>query len=77
MRHFRWLVFDEWPQVMRQPAFWLITLVLVLAGGGVSAAYNASVQAFNPLLAINVGATWPLLLEKVFSAAPQLPLRTD
>jgi hypothetical protein len=53
--------------------YWAITVGMILAGGGLAAAYAASNNQLSPILAINVGASAPLILASLTSAAPKIP----
>ena|ERR1017187_4525166 len=47
------------PERYRRPLFWLLRFILALAGGGLAVAYEIE----KPLLAINIGASAPLILQ--------------
>jgi hypothetical protein len=53
--------------------YWLAFIVRVAIGAGITAAFAHDVSDMTPLLAINVGAAWPVLLRGFNRAAPQLP----
>lgn len=61
----------DWGRFRKRPGFWLLEILYILIGGGVVAAMNASLTAkLVPLVAINLGATWPLVLERVHRSLP-------
>ena len=65
------------PAYARSPLYWALTAVLVLAGGMLAVAYAASGQQLGPILAINVGASAPLIIQGLAaSAPPSLPAGT-
>lgn len=58
------------PAYARSPFYWALTGVIVLAGGMLAVAYAASGQALGPILAINIGASAPLIIQGLASSAP-------
>jgi hypothetical protein len=56
------------PEYVRSPFYWIVTLLMVLAGGGLVMIQGVSPE--NPWLAINVGITAPLILKGFASAVP-------
>lgn len=60
------------PAYARSPFYWGLTAVIVLAGGMLAAAYVASGQQLGPILAVNVGASAPLIVQGLASSAPAL-----
>jgi hypothetical protein len=67
----------QMPQWFKSPIFWGLTLAMILAGGGLATLYAASGSTLSPILAVNVGASAPLILSTLSSNAPELPLRID
>ena len=66
------------PTWLRSWFYWLITGAMVLAGGALVAVYLKSGLMLSPILAVNVGASAPLIVGSLFSQAPQVePGRTD
>lgn len=59
------------PDYIRSPFYWVVTLLMVLAGGGL--VLIQGVQPENPWLAINVGLTAPLILKGFASVVPVKP----
>jgi hypothetical protein len=55
----------------KSPIYWVVTGLMILAGGGLAVAYG--VQITNPLVAINIGASAPLIVKGLASVAPALP----
>jgi len=58
------------PVYARSPLYWGLTAVIVLAGGMLAVAYAASGQRLGPLLALNVGASAPLIIQGLAASAP-------
>ncbi len=58
------------PVYARSPLYWGLTAVLVLAGGMLAVAYAASGQQLGPVLAVNVGASAPLIIQGLAASAP-------
>lgn len=52
------------PAYLFHPAYWLFTVLYSAIGGGVVVLYISSSDAeLTPLVAANLGAFWPLLLQ--------------
>jgi hypothetical protein len=54
-------------------SWWLPTLGMIVAGGGMAAVYVESGNSLNAFLAINVGSSTPLILGSLVSATPTIP----
>ncbi len=61
------------PQFLRSGFYWLITVAMILAGGGLVVIYLKSNIVLQPILAVNVGASAPLLIGTFVAQAPSLP----
>ena len=59
------------PVYARSPLYWGLTAVLVLAGGMLAVAYAASGQQLGPVLAVNVGASAPLIIQGLAASVPE------
>lgn len=59
------------PDYAKRWPYWLVTTLMILVGGGLVVAYHVSsgVQ-LNPILAVNVGASAPLVLSTLASQTP-------
>jgi hypothetical protein len=58
----------NFPHYVRRPAYWLITLAMVLAGGFLATLYGTSdVQA---VLALNIGLSAPAIIRTLSKAGP-------
>lgn len=64
------------PAYARSPFYWGLTAVVVLAGGMLAVAYAASGQALGPILAVNIGASAPLIIQGLASSAPAVGAAT-
>ncbi len=58
------------PEWLKRWNWWLPTLLMIGAGGGLAVLYVKSGVDLNPFLALNVGASTPLILASLSSAAP-------
>ena len=58
------------PDWSKSVLYWLVTLLMALSGGGLVYLYAISGTTLNPLLALNIGASAPLLLGKLVQQAP-------
>lgn len=58
------------PVYARSPLYWGLTAVIVLAGGMLAVAYVASGQRLGPILAVNVGASAPLIIQGLAASTP-------
>ena len=53
------------PEWARSWGYWLVTIVMVMLGGGVVLLYLHSSVSLNPLAAFNIGASAPLIFSKL------------
>ena len=60
------------PAYARSPFYWALTAVIVLAGGMLAVAYVASGQRLSAVLAVNIGASAPLIIQGLAASAPAL-----
>lgn len=58
----------NYPEYAKRPFYWIITAVMVVAGGVLAWLYG--LDPADRLLAVNVGITAPLLLKTLASSAP-------
>ncbi|MBI3667259.1 MAG: hypothetical protein HY236_13715 [Acidobacteria bacterium] len=60
-------------QIPSVPGFyWVITVLMIFAGGVMVVAYLRSNMPLNPLLSINVGAATPLIIASLVAQAPPI-----
>lgn len=64
---------ETWPSWLKTKTYWVITFGMVAAGGGVVIMYLRSHIELSPLLAVNVGASAPLIIGALVSQVPKLP----
>ena len=57
--------------------YWGAFVAYALVGGLVALAFELSGVSVQPLLALNVGAAWPLVLERGAQKLPELDSRID
>jgi hypothetical protein len=63
---------QDLPHWLKSPFYWIITILMVLAGGGLVVAYIESDIAIKPILAINVGASAPLIIGTLVAKVPRV-----
>jgi hypothetical protein len=62
---------QELPKWLRSPFYWIVTLVMIAAGGGLVSIYSASdMGLLKPILAVNIGASAPLIIGALVSQVP-------
>jgi len=59
----------ELPEYVRSPKYWIITLLMVLVGGAVAWLYFG--QEANSLIALHVGISAPLIVQKLAASVPE------
>lgn len=70
----KWYAMRESPNLpayLRSPFYWVVTVLMALAGGGL--VLIQGVKADNPWLAINIGVTAPLILKGFAALVPVKP----
>ena len=53
---------DAFPKYLKSPYYWVVTVLMVLSGGGLAAIYAASKIDLTAIVAVNIGASAPLIL---------------
>ena len=61
---------NDFPYWVRSPAYYVIALVMAILGGAITVAHLRSGSSMDPILAIQVGASAPLILRKMRDAVP-------
>ncbi len=56
---------EDFPHWVKSPAYYIIAGIMVLFGGGFALAYALSSVNMNPILAVQIGASTPLLLRRL------------
>ena len=62
---------DQFPEWIRSPYYWIVTILMVLAGGGLVFIYLASGVPMKPIIAVNIGASAPLIIGRLTAQTPQ------
>lgn len=52
------------------PFYWVVTIGMILAGGGLVWLYHKSGLEFKPIIAVNIGASAPLILGSLVQSKP-------
>jgi hypothetical protein len=65
---------EQLPAWMGTFYYWMCTVLMIGAGGLLVIAYLRSEVKLNPITAINIGASAPLLLGSFISQTPPVPL---
>lgn len=61
----------EFPRHLLSLSYWVITGVMVLAGGGLVLVYARSGETLSALAAVNIGASAPLIISRLVAAPPK------
>jgi hypothetical protein len=68
----------DFPAWARSWAYWILTALMIAAGGALAVIYVASDMPLKPLLAVNIGASAPLILQSLLvPALPREPGNVD
>ena len=62
----------EWAPYLRRPQYLIPTVLMILAGALLTLAYARSDFVLKPLLAVNIGASAPLLIGTLVATAPSI-----
>ena len=63
----------NFPSYAKSPVYWILTAFMIALGGALVAAYASSGTELTAVLAVNLGASAPLLLQSLSTQAPDLP----
>jgi len=63
---------QELPHYLKSAFYWLMTLAMIAVGGIVAFVYVKSGIALSPLLAVNVGASAPLIIGSLTASPPNV-----
>jgi hypothetical protein len=66
---------ESLPQFLKSWFYWGITLGMILAGGILVVIYLASAIPLKPILAVNIGASAPLLIGAFVAQTPSISPR--
>ena len=61
----------SFPTYIKSWFYWITTSLMVLAGGGLVVVYLNSAISLNALIAVNLGASAPLIIGSLASQTPQ------
>lgn len=61
---------SAFPSYLRSAFYWAVTVAMILAGGGLVWIYNQSGLDMKPIVAVNIGASAPLILGTLGQAKP-------
>lgn len=59
------------PEYAKRPIYWILTVLMILAGGVLGLVYG--IDPNQPVLAINVGISAPLIIKALSASAPPSP----
>lgn len=60
------------PIWLKSPFYWIVTLLMILAGGFIVIIYIKAGIVLNPLIAVNIGASAPLIIGAMTSQIPDV-----
>lgn len=60
------------PIWLKSPFYWIVTLLMVLAGGGLVFVYLQSGVEMKAIVAVNIGASAPLIIGTLVAQTPAL-----
>ena len=61
----------SFPTYIKSPFYWIVTSLMILAGGVLVVVYLKSAFSLNALIAVNLGASAPLIIGSLVSQTPQ------
>jgi len=64
---------SELPEYLRSWFYWGVTLPMIGLGGGLAWLYSTSDVSLNPILAVNIGASAPLIIGVFAGQTPTIP----
>ncbi|MCE5240226.1 hypothetical protein LLH23_17320 [bacterium] len=70
----RWYGLKDSPNLPAYKAsvfYWIMTIIMIALGGVLAVLYKVAPE--NPVLAVNIGASAPLIIKALASVAPKLP----
>ena len=68
---------ENLPTYLKSGFYWLVTTLMSLMGGVLVVIYLRSNFSLEPIVAVNIGASAPLILGTLTSQAPDPPSRID
>jgi len=67
----RHLVKGQFPEWISSPYYWIVTTLMMLSGGGLVFIYLASGVPIKPIIAVNIGASAPLIIGRLTAQTSQ------
>lgn len=67
----------DFPYWLKSWPYYIASVAMVLFGGGIAAAYASSGTTLNAILAIQIGASAPLIFRKLSETIPETPKPPD
>ena len=67
----------EYPHWLKSWTYYIVSFVMVIVGGGIAVAYAQSGTTLNAILAIQIGASAPLIFRKLSETIPYAPPPPD
>jgi hypothetical protein len=61
---------SAFPLYLRTKFYWLVTVGMILAGGGLVWIYHQSGLDMKPIIAVNIGASAPLIIGALTQSKP-------
>lgn len=68
---------SNFPKYYSSPIYWVITLAMILTGGGLVILYIENNISINAILAVNIGASAPIIIGNLVANAPEPQPRID
>lgn len=68
---------NDFPYWLKSWVYYISSLVMVFFGGGIAVAYASSGTTLNAILAIQIGASAPLIFRKLSETIPETPRPPD
>ena len=70
-----------WWKIRREPTplycahwvYWTTTVLMIISGGGLAFVYARSGLTLSPIIAVNIGASAPLIIGSLMGETPKLP----
>lgn len=70
-------VAKDFPYWLKSWVYYISSFAMVLFGGGIAVAYASSGTTLNAILAIQIGASAPLIFRKLSETIPETPKTPD
>lgn len=65
---------QDLPLWFKSPFYWIVTILMIAAGGGLVVVYMKSGIDLKPIIAVNVGASAPLIIGTLVAQTPSLKI---